>query len=318
MTPKRTLKKWFSNFMKPAQEHFAAWIDSYWHKSERIPMSNIEGLNRAIENTASAGQLLNHINDSDAHSRLFNQKVDKEVGKGLSANDFTNEHKQKLESLQPTDTSAFLPKGGYEGTGQALKTLIDQLEQKIAAIRETLTVDDTSLDTLQEIITQVKANKNLADLLSGKVDKAGYFEKLKKLLDIAENDTVYMNSDKSIHIFGKKYMSIGTTEILALESNDGVYIRGNAGGAVQILQGVAKSILFQAEKQLDLYSKGNAALRGKETTISGDVVRIHGTSIEISSNVLIEGTNVLEKFNSIERRLDAIEMFLSHQGFGTP
>ena len=318
MTPKRTLKKWFSNFMKPAQEHFAAWIDSYWHKSEQIPMSNIEGLNRAIENTASAGQLLNHINDSDAHSRLFNQKVDKEVGKGLSANDFTNEHKQKLESLQPTDTSAFLPKGGYEGTGQALKTLIDQLEQKIAAIRETLTVDDTALDTLQEIITQVKANKNLADLLSGKVDKAGYFEKLKKLLDIAENDTVYMNSDKSIHIFGKKYMSIGTTEILALESNDGVYIRGNAGGAVQILQGVAKSILFQAEKQLDLYSKGNAALRGKETTISGDVVRIHGTSIEISSNVLIEGTNVLEKFNSIERRLDAIEMFLSHQGFGTP
>ena len=318
MTPKRTLKKWFSNFMKPAQEHFAAWIDSYWHKSERIPMSNIEGLNRAIENTASAGQLLNHINDSDAHSRLFNQKVDKEVGKGLSANDFTNEHKQKLESLQPTDTSAFLPKGGYEGTGQALKILIDQLEQKIAAIRETLTVDDTALDTLQEIITQVKANKNLADLLSGKVDKAGYFEKLKKLLDIAENDTVYMNSDKSIHIFGKKYMSIGTTEILALESNDGVYIRGNAGGAVQILQGVAKSILFQAEKQLDLYSKGNAALRGKETTISGDVVRIHGTSIEISSNVLIEGTNVLEKFNSIERRLDAIEMFLSHQGFGTP
>ena len=316
MTPKRTLKKWFSNFMKPAQEHFAAWIDSYWHKSEQIPMSNIEGLNRAIENTASAGQLLNHINDSDAHSRLFNQKVDKEVGKGLSANDFTNEHKQKLESLQPTDTSAFLPKGGYEGTGQALKTLIDQLEQKIAAIRETL--DDTALDTLQEIITQVKANKNLEALLSGKVDKAGYFEKLKKLLDIAENDTVYMTSDKSIHIFGKKYMSIGSTETLALESNEGVYIRGNGGGAIQILQGVANSILFQAQKELDLYSKGNAALRGKETNITGDVVRIYGTSIEIGSNVLIGGTNVLEKFNSIERRLDAIEMFLSHQGFGTP
>jgi len=318
MTPKRTLKKWFSNFMKPAQEHFAAWIDSYWHKSEQIPMSNIEGLNRAIENTASAGQLLNHINDSDAHSRLFNQKVDKEVGKGLSANDFTNEHKQKLESLQPTDTSAFLPKGGYEGTGQALKILIDQLEQKIAAIRETLTVDDTALDTLQEIITQVKANKNLEALLSGKVDKAGYFEQLKKLLEIAENDTVHMTSDKSIRIAGKKYMSIGSSEILALESDDGVYIRRSIGGPVQILQGLAETILFQAEKEFDLYSKENVSLRGKETTITGDVVRIHGKSIEIAPNVLIEGTNVLEKFNSIERRLDAIEMFLSHQGFGTP
>ena len=318
MTPKKTLERWFSNFMKPTQEHFAALINSFFHKSEQIPMSNIEGLNRAIENTASAGQLLNHINDSDAHSRLFNQKVDKEVGKGLSANDFTNEHKQKLESLQPTDTSAFLPKGGYEGTGQALKILIDQLEQKIAAIRETLTVDDTALDTLQEIITQVKANKNLEALLSGKVDKAGYFEQLKKLLEIAENDTVHMTSDKSIRIAGKKYMSIGSSEILALESDDGVYIRRSIGGPVQILQGLAETILFQAEKEFDLYSKENVSLRGKETTITGDVVRIHGKSIEIASNVLIEGTNVLEKFNSIERRLDAIEMFLSHQGFGTP
>ena len=73
MTPKKTLKKWFSNLMKPAQEHFAAWIDSFWHKSEQIPMSNIDGLSRAIESTASAGQLLNHINDTNAHRALFDE-----------------------------------------------------------------------------------------------------------------------------------------------------------------------------------------------------------------------------------------------------
>jgi len=146
MTPKKTLKKWFSNLMKPAQEHFSAWIDSYWHKSEQIPMSNIEGLSRAIENTVSAKQLLNHLEDTNAHSALFDElkrqiqaiqtilqvddvnldtlqeivtelkantklqelidkKVNKEDGKGLSANDFTNEHKQKLEELQPVDIS---------------------------------------------------------------------------------------------------------------------------------------------------------------------------------------------------------------------
>ena len=105
---------------------------------------------------------------------------------------------------------------------------------------------------------------------------------------------------------------------MLLESDDGVYIRRSIGGPVQILQGLAETILFQAEKEFDLYSKENVSLRGKETTITGDVVRIHGKSIEIAPNVLIEGTNVLEKFNSIERRLDAIEMFLSHQGFGTP
>ena len=171
MTPKKTLKKWFSNFMKPAQEHFAAWIDSYWHKDEQIPMKNIDGLSRAIENTVSAGQLLNHINDTNAHRNLFDQKVDKEEGKGLSANDFTNEHKQKLEGLQPTDVSGLLPKGGYDGTGQELKDAIDGLQTKIGQVETTLSVDDTAFDTLQEIVTQVKSNKNLETLLTGKVNK---------------------------------------------------------------------------------------------------------------------------------------------------
>lgn len=212
MTPKKTLKKWFSNFMKPAQEHFAAWIDSYWHKDEQIPMKNIDGLSRAIENTVSAGQLLNHLDDTNAHRALFDElkrqiqaiqtilqvddvnldtlqeivtelkantklqelidkKVNKEDGKGLSTNDFTNEHKQKLEGLQPTDVSGLLPKGGYDGTGQELKDAIDGLQTKIGQVETTLSVDDTAFDTLQEIVTQVKSNKNLETLLTGKVNK---------------------------------------------------------------------------------------------------------------------------------------------------
>ena len=134
-------------------------------------MSNIEGLPRAIENTASAWQLLNHINDTNAHRTLFDKKVDKEEGKGLSANDFTNDHKQKLEDLQPTDTSGLLPKGGYDGTGQHLKEAIDGLQSKMEQVESTLSVDDTSLDTLQEIVSQVKDNKNLETLLISKVDK---------------------------------------------------------------------------------------------------------------------------------------------------
>ena len=212
MTPKKTLKKWFSNFMKPAQEHFAAWIDSYWHKDEQIPMSKIDGLSTAIENTVSAKQLLNHLDDTNAHHALFEElkrqiqalqtilqvddvnldtlqeivtelkantklqelidkKVNKEDGKGLSTNDFTNEHKQKLEGLQPTDVSGLLPKGGYDGTGQQLKDAIDGLQTKIGQVETTLSVDDTAFDTLQEIVTQVKSNKNLEQLLTGKVDK---------------------------------------------------------------------------------------------------------------------------------------------------
>ena len=118
ITQKKTLKKWFSNFMKPAQEHFSAWIDSFWHKSEQIPMSNIEGLSRAIENTASAGQLLNHINDTNAHLALF-----------------------------------------------------DELKRQIQAIQTILQVDDVNLDTLQEIVTELKSNAKLQELIDKKVNK---------------------------------------------------------------------------------------------------------------------------------------------------
>ena len=97
--------------------------------------------------------------------------VQKEAGKGLSSNDFTNELKQKLEGLQPTDTSKLVPKGGYDGTGQELKDAIDNLQTKMGNLENTLSVDDTAFDTLQEIANQVKNNKNLNTLLTAKVDK---------------------------------------------------------------------------------------------------------------------------------------------------
>ena len=171
MTAIETLKQWFSNLKKPTQEQFWAWLDSFWHKSEKIPMASVEGLDKLVEGTASAEQLSNHLNDSNAHKVLFDKKVDKVEGKELSSNDFTNEYKEKLDTLQPTDISGLLPKGGYDGTGKELKDAIDSLQTKMGQVETTLSVDDTDFDTLQEIATQVKSNKNLQTLLTKKVDK---------------------------------------------------------------------------------------------------------------------------------------------------
>jgi len=101
MTAIETLKQWFSNLKKPTQEQFWAWLDSFWHKSEKIPMASVEGLDKLVEGTASAEQLNNHLNDTQAHKVLFDKKVDKVEGKELSSNDFTNDYKQKLDTLQP-------------------------------------------------------------------------------------------------------------------------------------------------------------------------------------------------------------------------
>lgn len=107
---------------------------------------------------------------------MFDLKVDKEEGKGLSTEDFTSALKEKLENLQNTDPDSFLQKGTYTGTAQDLKTALDN----ILAILQS---DDTELDQLQEIVNYIKQNKKilgqlgipniagLVDALSGKVDK---------------------------------------------------------------------------------------------------------------------------------------------------
>ena len=85
-------------------------------------------------------------------------KVDKVPGKILSTNDFTNELRTKLEGLRNVDISQLLPKGGYAGTAQNLKELIDN-------IMRILQSPDTELDELREIVAYIKQNKRTLDTL---------------------------------------------------------------------------------------------------------------------------------------------------------
>nr|DAW53050.1 MAG TPA: hypothetical protein [Caudoviricetes sp.] len=88
----------------------------------------------------------------------IDRKVDKVPGKMLSTNDFTNELRTKLEGLRNVDISGLLPKGGYTGTAQNLKELIDN-------IMRILQSPDTELDELREIVAYIKQNKRTLDTL---------------------------------------------------------------------------------------------------------------------------------------------------------
>nr|WP_314751087.1 hypothetical protein [uncultured Capnocytophaga sp.] len=85
-------------------------------------------------------------------------KVDKVPGKMLSTNDFTNELRAKLEGLRNVDISGLLPKGGYTGTAQNLKELIDNIMRIMQS-------PDTELDELREIVAYIKQNKRVLDTL---------------------------------------------------------------------------------------------------------------------------------------------------------
>ena len=319
MTPKKTLKKWFSNLMKPAQEHFAAWIDSFWHKSEQIPMSNIEGLSRAIENTVSAKQLLNHLDDTNAHRALFDEKVDKEDGKGLSANDFTNEHKDKLEGLQPTDVSGLLPKGGYDGTGQQLKEAIDGLQTKMQQVETTLSVDDTALDTLQEIATQVKNNKNLETLLTGKVDnKDSLWSSLKKAISFFKLPN---KTNEGVRIDGES-VEISAESLVNIRNRGSVNITGALGQRGEALNVNEETVDINSEnytlRAINLQQSSEVySHSGKKMSINAEEVSIRANSILVNGEDLSSKLNSLGDFNAeeINRKIEAIENTLMNAGY---
>lgn len=160
-TDKTTLKNWFKNKLKPTQEQFWAWMDSFWHKDESIPTSKIESLDTILNAKATTDELNNLSNQVADELNTMNQqlvlvndelggKVDVEEGKQLSTEDFTTLLKQKLEGI---DMVTKLDRGNYAGTGEDLYNGI----QNILAV---LASDDTTLDELQEIVNYIKQNKS--------------------------------------------------------------------------------------------------------------------------------------------------------------
>jgi hypothetical protein len=147
ITPISTLKRRFANFLKPTQEHFWAWMDSYWHKDENIPMNKVEGLSTALEGTASAEQLRNHLTDSQAHSGLFDRKVDKEAGKTLTSNDYTNEEKRTNQA------NAQKRVVGLTVTGD-----VDKIITLTFADGTAIQAPFTDKDTLPENLADIKLN----------------------------------------------------------------------------------------------------------------------------------------------------------------
>lgn len=74
---KNIIKEWFRNRKKPTQEQFWAWIDSYWHKDEKISIQNINGLDALFQEVLTIQQLEAHLQDTNAHSELFNSLTEK-------------------------------------------------------------------------------------------------------------------------------------------------------------------------------------------------------------------------------------------------
>lgn len=112
-----TILNWFKTGSKPTQAQFWATWTSFWHKDEQIPQSNIFSLENDLNEKAEKSQLNSHLNDKNAHADLFDGKVDKVNGMGLTQENFTTILKEKLENFQ-------LDPDKFQGQFESLKDLL--------------------------------------------------------------------------------------------------------------------------------------------------------------------------------------------------
>jgi len=87
-----TIKQWFKTGLKPTQDQFWNWMDSFWHKDELIPQKNIEDLSTTLSSKADADQLENKAN-ADA-SGLTQEQVEAWNTKLKTLSDAPKDNKQ--------------------------------------------------------------------------------------------------------------------------------------------------------------------------------------------------------------------------------
>ncbi|MGV4530516.1 hypothetical protein [Ornithobacterium rhinotracheale] len=200
-TDLNTIKQWFKNGLKPTQEQFWAWLDSFWHKDDKIPAEKVEGLDAMlsgidlsskVENTdfesfqstnteelnkkanANADNIADNVADwqtalsiytKETAKKELGEKVDKEEGKGLSANDFTEELKNKLENFSNLSTADQTIGEGVERTlnveGKLNITGLEDLEQDDVTYSKKLVINEDGTLAQKIDFTEPKIEINI-------------------------------------------------------------------------------------------------------------------------------------------------------------
>ena len=80
---KPTLKSWFQRGKKPTAAQFAALIDSFFHKDDKIPQSSIDGLPAALAAKAPASHThtLSDISDLSVFEQAISNQLSNKASK---------------------------------------------------------------------------------------------------------------------------------------------------------------------------------------------------------------------------------------------
>lgn len=175
-TDRNTLKGWFIRGAKPLASQFAAWIDSFWHKDDKIPADSVEGLTNILTSKVDRDAVINMIAEAILNQAYpeasLTQKGIVKLTSTPSLADEANAATPKLVHYATSDAVARATevvedrintlKGGVPVEGDTLKKLYDL----IVLLQNLVASNDVNLDTVQEIVTFIKNNKDVIDTIS--------------------------------------------------------------------------------------------------------------------------------------------------------
>ncbi len=230
MTPINNLKQWFRNGLKPTQEQFWAWMDSFWHKNEKIPQASIEGLDKSLE--------------AKAETTTVDAKANKDAT-GLD-DDNIIAWKEALGVGELPSNIATVDEGGKQGNAYTKTEIDNQLRNKLNKpdIYDMTFTDDRAIedgfmviasDDLEDVfavrtsdflrLSGNMANSRLTTTTGGSItqganyvwDTAGYYFSLKNLPNKSTDPTFNLllaqNSD------GQTAVSNGKAVLESLMAN---------------------------------------------------------------------------------------------------
>ncbi|MRX70258.1 hypothetical protein SAMN06265349_101740 [Flavobacterium resistens] len=229
ITALNTIKNWFKTGFVPTQQQFWDTWDSFRHKSEKISLTDMDGIDELLLNKVENEIFEDHISNPNSHSEQFNLKEDKSK-RGVANGYAPLNEVVKIASEYLTITNDLIS-GGEHALLSAEQGKI--LQNQINTINNLLTSDNVNLDTVQEIVdaievVQTSLNTILVnDLTTGGVTKALTAEMGKSLkiavdalttgLSGKQASLISGNNIKTINgnsLLGSGDMSIGLTQTL--------------------------------------------------------------------------------------------------------
>ncbi|TCN63670.1 hypothetical protein [Acetobacteroides hydrogenigenes] len=160
------LKSWFKKGMYPTESQFGDWLDSFFHREDKIPVGSVDGLSEAINSKAEQSAV-------DTLSQSVSAISTKADGASSAASSALGDAKQALLDAATAQATAQQAIADAAAAITALKDgvategdTLAKLYASIQTLKAIVASPDVNLDTVQEIVTFIKNNKDVIDSIS--------------------------------------------------------------------------------------------------------------------------------------------------------